>query len=199
MQHIHDNSYTIYTGHTSHHMCITDFCRSGVLPSAFSALMLLVERQEGHLACNKLSGWCWRGYLSAARCRLALAQLMPLSLTVSCFSKIQFGFAFLVPAHPGSPGKRTIKWVCVCPSCNTIRNVNVNSCIQREATPNLLCWLSYDGYTTDPTVNQALVITHRYRDKQTPMHDMFYSYAWSDVGHNVQFLLWMIQTVSDSF
>ena len=45
---------------------------------------------------------------------LHMAQLMPLSLPVSCFSKIQFGFAFLVPAHPGSPGKRAIKWVCVC-------------------------------------------------------------------------------------
>ena len=41
-------------------------------------------------------------------------QLMPLPLTVSCFSKIQIGFAFLVPAHPGSPGKRAVKWECVC-------------------------------------------------------------------------------------
>jgi len=41
---------------------------------------------------------------------------MPLPLTVSCFSKIQIGFTFLVPAHPGSPGKRAVKWyvyVCV--------------------------------------------------------------------------------------
>ena len=45
---------------------------------------------------------------------LHMAQLMPLLLTVSCFSKIQIGFAFLVPAHPGSPGKRAIKRVCVC-------------------------------------------------------------------------------------
>ena len=42
------------------------------------------------------------------------AQLMPLPLTVSCFSKIQIGFTFLVPAHPGSPGKRIVKRVCVC-------------------------------------------------------------------------------------
>ena len=42
------------------------------------------------------------------------AQLMPLPLTVSCFSKIQIGFTFLVPAHPGSPGQRAVKWVCVC-------------------------------------------------------------------------------------
>ena len=45
---------------------------------------------------------------------LRTAQLMPRPLTVSCFSKIQIGFAFLVPAHPGSPGKRAIKRVCVC-------------------------------------------------------------------------------------
>jgi len=45
------------------------------------------------------------------------AQLMPLPLTVSCFSKIQTGFTFLVPAHPGSPGQRAAKQVCVCVKC----------------------------------------------------------------------------------
>jgi len=45
---------------------------------------------------------------------LHMAQLMPLPLTVSCFSKIQIGFTFLVPARPGSPGKRAVKRVCVC-------------------------------------------------------------------------------------
>jgi len=44
---------------------------------------------------------------------LHMAQLMPLPLTVSCFSKIQMSFVFLVPAHPGSPGKRAVKRVCV--------------------------------------------------------------------------------------
>ena len=44
---------------------------------------------------------------------LHIAQLMPLPLTVSCFSKIQIGFTFLVPAHPGSPEKRAVKCVCV--------------------------------------------------------------------------------------
>jgi len=38
---------------------------------------------------------------------------MPLPLSVSCFSKIQIGFTFLVPAHLGSPGKRVVKRVCV--------------------------------------------------------------------------------------
>ena len=39
---------------------------------------------------------------------------MPLPLTISCFSKIQIGFTFLVPAHPGTPGQRAVKRVCVC-------------------------------------------------------------------------------------
>jgi len=44
---------------------------------------------------------------------LHMAQLMPLPLTVSCFSTIQIGFAFPVLAHPGSPGQRAVKRVCV--------------------------------------------------------------------------------------
>ena len=44
---------------------------------------------------------------------LHMAQLMPPPLTVSCFTKIQIGFTFLVPADPGSPGKRAVKRVCV--------------------------------------------------------------------------------------
>ena len=45
---------------------------------------------------------------------LHMAQLMPLPLTVSCFIKIQIGFTFLVPAHLGNPGKKAVKWACVC-------------------------------------------------------------------------------------
>ena len=46
---------------------------------------------------------------------LHVAQLSPLPLTVSCFSKIQIGFTFLVPAHLGSPGKGPLNGrVCVC-------------------------------------------------------------------------------------
>ena len=58
---------------------------------------------------------------------LHMAQLMPLPLTVSCFSKIPTGFTFLVLAHPGSPGKRAIKQVCVC----------VSDCLQCFDT---VCW-----------------------------------------------------------
>ena len=45
---------------------------------------------------------------------LHMAHLMSLPLTVSCFSKTQIGFTFLVPAHPGSPGQTAVIWMCVC-------------------------------------------------------------------------------------
>ena len=46
---------------------------------------------------------------------LHMAQLMPLPLTVSCFSKIQIGSTFLLPAHMGSPVKKPLNGcVCVC-------------------------------------------------------------------------------------
>ena len=64
---------------------------------------------------------------------LHMAQLMPLPLTVSCFSRIQIGFTFLVPAHLGSPGQRAVKRVCVCVCISTpqtsmenIQNVSVS-------------------------------------------------------------------------
>jgi len=74
--------------------------------------MLLVGWQEGHPACKKLSGGvlAWLSDWSEVH----MAQWMPLPLTVSCFSKIQIGFSFLVPAHPVSLGQRVIKRVCVC-------------------------------------------------------------------------------------
>jgi len=77
--------------------------------------MLLVGRQERHPACKKLEWW-GAGmvvYLELGA-DLHMVQLMPLPLTVSCFGKIQIGFTFLVPVHPGSPGKRAVKRVCVC-------------------------------------------------------------------------------------
>jgi len=42
---------------------------------------------------------------------LHMAQLMPLPLTVSCFSKIQIGFTFMVLAQPCSPGQKAFKWM----------------------------------------------------------------------------------------
>jgi len=74
-----------------------------------SALTLLVGRQEGHPACKKQEWWGAGVVVCLDRGPdLHMAQLMPLPLTVSCFSKIQIGFTFLVPARLGSPGKRAV-------------------------------------------------------------------------------------------
>ena len=89
-------------------------------------MTLLVGQQEGHPVCKKTEWWS----AGVAICLehgadLHMAQLMPLPLTVSCFSKIQIGFTFLVPAYPGSPGQRAVKRVCVCVCNKGIRNVPV--------------------------------------------------------------------------
>ena len=90
---------------------------------AFSALTLLVGWQEGHPACKKTEWW-GAGVVTCPErgADLHMAELMALPLTVSCFSKIQIGFTFLVPAHLGNPGKRAIKRVCVCASMKTNQN-----------------------------------------------------------------------------
>ena len=59
-----------------------------------------------------------------------MAQLIPLTLAVSCSSKIQIGFTFLVPAHLGSPGQRAVKRVCVCVGRNTlIQSTYIECCV----------------------------------------------------------------------
>jgi len=86
---------------------------SDVVHYAFSALTLLVGRQEG-IRPVKTEWWGAGVVICLERCAdLHMAQLMPLPLTVSCFCKIQIGFTFLVLAHLGSPGQRAVKWVCV--------------------------------------------------------------------------------------
>jgi len=83
---------------------------------AFSALTLLVGWQEGHPACKKTEWWGAGMVVCLEQgADLHMAQLMPLPLplTISCFSKIQTGFTFLVLADPSSPGKRVVKCVCV--------------------------------------------------------------------------------------
>jgi len=69
---------------------------------SFSALTLLVGRQEGHPACKKTERWGAGVVICLQRgADLHMAQLMPLPLTVSCFSKIQIGFYL---SGTGSPG-----------------------------------------------------------------------------------------------
>jgi len=77
-----------------------------------------------------------------------MAQLMPLPLTVSCFTKIQIGFTFLVPAHLGSPGKGPLNGcVCVCVCVCTLQNDRDTSVflvltLLHSLQKNVLAWLS---------------------------------------------------------
>ena len=97
---------------------------------------------------------------------LHLARLMPLPLTVFCFSKIQIGSTFLVPAHLGSPGKRAVKRMCVCVCAITC---NIFLCIARllmtTTTINIKnCSLSTVLTATDRKQQKSLKgdITHHH-------------------------------------
>jgi len=112
------------------------------------------------LGCRKgirpVKNWvvrCWCGYLSGVRCRLAHAQLMPLPLTISCSSKIQIGFTFLVPAHPGSPGQRAVKRVCVCSFLNVL--VVILTTVQLDRLCNILPTVQLHGNIRHFTCDQA--------------------------------------------
>ena len=79
---------------------------------AFSALTLLVGRQEGHPACKKTERWGASVVICLERgADFHTAQRIPLPLTVSCFSKIQFYLSGT--GSPGFPGQRAVKRVCV--------------------------------------------------------------------------------------
>jgi len=81
---------------------------------AFSALTLLVGWQEGHPACKKLE-WLGTGMVICLErdADLHMAQLMPLPLIVSCFSKIQIGFTFYLTWVVPDKGPLNV-CVCVC-------------------------------------------------------------------------------------
>jgi len=67
-----------------------------------SALTLLVGWQEGYPACKKPEWWGAGVVICLEQSAdLHTAQLMPLPLTVSCFSKIQIAFYL---SGTGSPG-----------------------------------------------------------------------------------------------
>ena len=84
----------------------TSFSAYAFSAHAFSALTVFVGRQKGHPACKKTKWWGAGVVICLERdADLHMAQVMPLALTVSCFSKIQIGFVSLVLAHPGSPGR----------------------------------------------------------------------------------------------
>jgi len=108
-------------------------------------LTLLVGRQAGHPAGKKTEWWGAGVVICLERdADLHMAQLMPLLLTVSCFSKIQIGFTFLVLAHPGSPGQRAVKRMCVSFTSNF---------------PPMFSALRF--YKTTTTLSHTLFVFHR--------------------------------------
>ena len=91
----------------------TGFCL--LLLTHFSATSLLLQNYSTLWHIPHRAEWWGTGVVICLElgADLHMAQLMPLPLPISCFIKIQIGYTFLVPAHPGSPGKRAVKWVCV--------------------------------------------------------------------------------------
>jgi len=105
---------------------------------------------------------------------LHMAQLMPLPLTVSCFSKIQIGFTFLEPAYPGSPRQRAVKWVCVLCVCingfllfvQSLSNAKKVHAYVRDADDTIE-WIeekdllvSSEDYGHDVVTVQAMIVKH---------------------------------------
>jgi len=96
-----------------HHLCEI-FQNTGSV--AFTALTLLVEHEEEHLACKKLSDevLAWLSVWSEVQMSCMWSSWCHCYPIISCFIKIQNGFTFLVPAYPHCPGKEVVKWVSVC-------------------------------------------------------------------------------------
>jgi len=114
-----------------------------------------------------------------------MAQLMPLPLTVSCFSKIQIGLIFLVPAHPGSPRKRAFKWVCVwvcvCVCDSKTRNRNAKlpmpTAVTADAAPGscmtYLQRLLYDTCTNNECITTNILAKLIFQDHTDQKSGLF--------------------------
>jgi len=99
---------------------------------------------------------------------LHMAQQIPLLLIVSCFSKIQIVFTFLVLAHPGSPGQGPLNG-CVCvwltpriPLWNTAIKLIiscpwVDSSVSEMSCPPAVCKLCYVIWPVSEFVCQRVV------------------------------------------
>ena len=114
----------MYSNFTEKHhsdLHLTSVCLSPFCLQCFDAIGWAAGRTSG---LRKTEWWGAGMVICLERSAdLHMAQLMPLPLTVSCFNKIQIGFTCLVLAHPGSPGKRAVKWVCVCVCLNSASEV----------------------------------------------------------------------------
>ena len=93
---------------------VTVACNCDKFCSELPSVLWHCVRQEGHQPVKNFEWWGAGVVICLERdADLHMAQLIHLPLTVSCFSKIQIVFTFLVPAHLGSPRQRAVKRVCV--------------------------------------------------------------------------------------
>ena len=111
------NSHTKTIISHRYHAVMIDFCQT-----VFWLSLILLPSVHWHCwlggrkrirPVKKLSGRVLAWLSVWSKVQTCMAQLMPLPLTVSCFSKIQIGFTFLILAQPGSPWQRAVKRVCV--------------------------------------------------------------------------------------
>ena len=112
-----------------------------------SLLLLWRHWLVGTKGIRPVKNWlavCWHGFLERGA-DLHMARLMPLPLTVSCFSKIRIGFTFLVLAHPGSPGQRAVKRLCVCVCIKKLNVISYGCTLVEMSFCHLHC----------PSANQA--------------------------------------------
>ena len=126
-----------------------------------------------------------------------MAYLMPLPLTVSCFSKIQIGFTSLALAHPDSPRQGAVEQVCVCVCvCVYVRRRRLNGAevlalaaersgpVSRSALNRTTVWpLSSDQTTRSPSYDPVTTVVGR----SSAMHRMSSWCAGSHCNH----LIWL--------
>ena len=130
----------------------------GAVGSLISTLLQI------YCALMLLVGWWGAGMVICLErgADLHMAQLMPLPLTVSCFSKIEIGFTVLVPAYPGSPGQRAIKQVCVCVLLENLmvkKNYENQLRINRVTTMSLMSpFLEHGVYLVNVVVMYCFVV-----------------------------------------
>jgi len=122
---------------------------------AFSALTLLVGRQEGHPTCKKMGGW-WRWALISPD-EVAPSQMVGLSASVSLLLHHKVQQFYSGTGSPGWSKKNGHKWlwcgVVWKPKCLTVKTGTVSFCTDRtEKKGNLL----YSVYKKEPGNNSVL-------------------------------------------
>ena len=125
------------------HICATWLIRHCSATVAFSALTLLVGRQEGHPACKKTEWWGAGVVICLERgADLHMAQLMPLPLTVSCFRLVlPFWYRLTrVVLEKGPLNVCVCVCVCVCaqlPSHPTLHRRRQKRYVEPDRPPDI--------------------------------------------------------------